>query len=374
MDFYVILGLAREATLADVKRAYRRLARRYHPDINPGDDTAAAIFRRVAEAYEILSDPKRRRQYDTAGRGGGSGGAQGGGAVAQGFSPANYPSIEFEGFDFTTLTEGREAGTFSELFAEVFQPPASSGAPRAGAELHVELPMAFQQAMRGGEFPVTVTRQERCGDCEGSGMRRRAEARCTRCQGSGTVRWARGHMVFSKNCVTCGGSGRLREQACASCGAMGVYPRRETIVVPVPPGTSDGQAIRIAKKGHAGAGGAGSGDLVVRVRVAPHQGFRRDGLDLHLTVPIGIHEAALGARVDVPALEGTARLRVPAGTQTGQRFRLRGRGIPSATGESGDLVIEVKLVLPPALDERSKSLLEEFGRLNPADVRKDLFA
>src|SRR5688500_11884630 len=227
MDFYVVLGLAREATLADVKRAYRRLARRYHPDINPGDDTAAAIFRRVAEAYEILSDPKRRRQYDVSGPSG----------VAQGFG-AGGATIEFEGFDFNTLAEGREAGTFSELFAEVFQPPAASGAPRAGAELHVELPIAFQQAMRGGEFPVTVTRQERCADCEGSGMRRRAEARCARCQGSGTVRWARGHMVFSKNCVTCGGSGRLREQPCASCGAMGVYPRRETVAVPVPPGTS----------------------------------------------------------------------------------------------------------------------------------------
>ena len=228
--------------------------------------------------------------------------------------------------------------------------------------------------MRGGEFAVTVTRQERCADCEGSGMRRRAEGRCARCQGSGTVRWARGHMVFSKNCVSCGGTGRLQQQPCASCGALGVHPRTETIAITVPPGTSDGQQIRVARKGHAGVGGAGYGDLFVRVRVAPHEGFRRDGLDLYLTVPIAVHEAALGARIDVPALDGTARLRVPPGTQSGQRFRVRGRGIPSATGDSGDLVIDVKIVLPPALDERSKSLLEEFGRLNPADVRKDLFA
>ncbi|HEX6324872.1 MAG TPA: J domain-containing protein [Vicinamibacterales bacterium] len=360
MDFYIVLGVPREATLADVKRAYRRLARRYHPDINPGDDTAAAVFRRVAEAYEILSDPHRRRQYDATGA------ARPAGETG--------PSIEFEGFDFTTMAEGREAGTFSELFAEMFQPPPAPGQPRPGAEVHVELPLTFAQAMRGGEFPVSVLRQERCADCDGSGMRRRAETRCARCQGTGTVRWARGHMVFTKNCVGCGGTGRLRQQPCASCGALGVQPRTETIVVPVAPGATDGQAVRMPRKGHAGVGGAAHGDLFVRIRVAPHQGFRRDGLDLHLTVPIAVHEAALGARIDVPALDGTARLKVPAGTQSGQRFRLRGRGIPSASGESGDLVVEVKLVLPPALDERSKSLLEEFGRLNPADVRKDLFS
>jgi molecular chaperone DnaJ len=205
-------------------------------------------------------------------------------------------------------------------------------------------------------------------------MRRRIEARCGRCEGSGTVRWARGHMVFSKNCVTCGGTGRLRQQPCASCGALGVHPRSDVIAVRVPAGAADGQMIRVPGKGHAGAGGAGSGDLYVRIRVAPHQAFTRDGLDLHITVPIAVHEAALGARIEVPALEGTARLRVPAGTQSGQKFRLRGRGIPSATGESGDLVVEVRLVLPPTLDERSKSLLEEFGRLNQADVRKGLFA
>lgn len=357
MDFYVVLGLAPGATLADVKRAYRRLARRYHPDINPGDDAAAAIFRRVAEAYEILSDPGRRRLYDSGHR-----------------AAPGAPSIEFEGFDFSTIVEGREAGTFSELFAEVFQPPSGPEAPKAGAEIHIELPLTYQQAMRGGEHPVTVTRQERCADCEGSGMRRRAEAQCARCQGTGTVRWARGHMVFTKNCFSCGGAGRLREQPCASCGALGVHPRSETIAITVPPRTTDGTPIRVPRKGHAGVGGAGYGDLFVRVRVAPHEAFRRDGLDVHLTVPVAVHEAALGARIDVPALDGTARLRIPPGTQSGQRFRVRGRGIPSATGDSGDLVIDVKIVLPPALDERSKSLLEEFGRLNTADVRKDLFA
>jgi molecular chaperone DnaJ len=355
MDFYVVLGLAREASIADIKRAYRRLARKYHPDINPGDETAAAIYRHVTEAYEILSDPGRRRQYDSGQR-----------------LPASDPSIAFQGFDFTTLAQGREAGTFSELFAEMFQPPASDRG-RGGSELHVELALAFGQAMRGGDFPITVTRQEPCTECKGSGMRHFAEVRCGRCQGSGTVRWARGHMVFSKDCVSCGGSGRLRQQPCVSCGALGLLPRSETVTVRVPAGTTDGQVLRLPQKGHAGTGDAVRGDLYVRVHVAPHEAFRRDGLDLHITVPVAVHEAALGARIDVPALEGTARLRIPAGTQSGQRFRLRGRGIPSATGESGDLIVEVRLVLPQTLDDRSRSLLEEFGRLNQADVRKELF-
>lgn len=357
MDVYVVLGLGREATIADIKRAYRRLARKYHPDINPGDDTAAAIFRHIAEAYETLIDPGRRRQYDAGQR-----------------QPASDGSVAFEGFDFTTVAQGRAAGTFSELFAEMFQPPPSPEPPRTGSELHIELPLGFQQATRGGEYPVAITRQERCADCEGAGVRHRAEARCARCQGSGTVRWARGHMVFSKNCVSCGGTGRLRQQPCASCGALGVCARAETVLVQVPAGTTDGQVIRVPGRGHAGAGEGRPGDLYVRVRVAPHQAFRRDGLDLHITVPVAVHEAALGARIDVPALDGSARLRVPAGTQSGQRFRLRGRGIPAASGEAGDLVVEVRLVLPPSLDERSKCLLEEFGRLNPADVRKDVFA
>jgi molecular chaperone DnaJ len=357
MDFYVVLGLPREATLADVKRAYRRLARRYHPDINPGDEAAATIFRRAAEAYEILSDAARRRQYDSGHR----------------LPPAD-PAIAFEGFDFGAAAEGRDAGTFSELFAEVFARPVAPEPPRPGAELHAELTLRFEEAMRGGEFPIAVTRQERCHVCDGSGMRRRAESRCARCEGTGTVRWARGHMVFSKDCASCAGTGTLRQLPCASCGALGVHPRSETVAVPVAPGAADGHVVRVPAKGHAGVGGAGYGDLFVRVRVAPSGAFTRDGLDLHITVPVAVHEAALGARITVPALDGVARLRVPAGTQSGQRFRLRGRGIPAATGESGDLVVEARLVLPPNLDERSKSLLEEFGRLNAADVRKDLFA
>src|SRR5436190_1765915 len=259
MDFYILLGIERAATLNDIKRAYKRLARRYHPDINPGDRTAAAQFRQIAEAYETLSDPDRRRRYDTGG-------------LDRSHVDQNFG---FEGFDFSVSVSGAAAPTFGDLFADVLrqrQDARNDGAPERGADLHQSLSLPFEAAMRGG---------------------------------------------------------------------------------------------------HAGRNGGDPGDLYVTIRVEPHPLFRREGDDLHLIVPVAVHEAALGAKVEVPSLEGYARLRVPPGTQSGQRFRLRERGVPSARGgPRGDLVVEVRLVLPKVLDERSKELLREFGRINGDNVRE----
>src|SRR5437762_3251149 len=258
MDFYVILGLGRDATPGDIKRAYKRLARRFHPDINPGDRMAAAQFRQIAEAYETLSDPDRRRRYDA-----------GGGSAA-----IEESTFGFEGFDFSVSVSGASASTFGDLFADV---------------LH------------------------------------------------------------------------QREV------------RRERLTVQVQPGLADGARIRMAGKGHVGRNGGENGDLYITVHVEPHPLFRREGDDLHLTVPVAVHEAALGAKIDVPSLDGPTRLRVPPGTQSGQRFRLRERGVPSPRdGRRGDIVVEVRLVLPKLLDERSKELLREFGKINSEDVRREL--
>jgi molecular chaperone DnaJ len=195
-----------------------------------------------------------------------------------------------------------------------------------------------------------------------------AEARCHRCQGSGIIRSRRGSMVFSKSCETCGGSGRLVQTPCGRCAGLGVEMRTETITVGIPAGVPDGVRIRVPEKGNAGERRGRVGDLFITVQVEPHETFQREGDDFHVTVPIGVHEAALGAKVDVPAPDGTARLRVPPGTQTGQRFHVRGRGAPSPrTGERGDLVVEVRITLPRALDERSKELLREFGKINEID-------
>jgi molecular chaperone DnaJ len=361
MDYYAILGLERGASDAEIKRAYRRLARQYHPGINPGDRAAEALFRSISEAYETLADPARRSQYDQAG-------------VRVGSPSQTGSTFEFAGFDFSIAAHGSQAATFTELFADVLHPVPASGRPRpeTGADLHGSLTVAFLDAVRGGERQVVVTRQVTCEACAGAGQVATPEGRCVQCQASGKVRWARGHMIFSKTCAACGGTGRQRSQRCAVCGGHGRGVRTEAIAVPVPAGIADGVRIRVPEKGHAGRHGGPTGDLYVTVHVQPDAAFRREGDDLVLSVPVAVHEAVLGARLEVPSLDGPVRVRIPPGTQAGQRFRLSGRGIPTVAGGRGDLIVEVRLVLPSMVDERSKELMREFGRLNAEDVRKGL--
>jgi len=348
MDLYALLGLAPGATPADIKRAYRRLSRRYHPGINPGDRAAENLFRRIAEAYETLVDPERRRTYD-------SGAAPSDGVTA---------TFEFTGFDFSNGAHGPQAATFTELFAEVLHPlaPVDSGRPEPGADLHAALTLAFEESMQGGERQVVVTRQDVCHGCRGRGAIRTPEGRCGPCQGSGKVRWARGHMVFTKACAACHGTGRQRSQRCGACTGSGRQVRTEGVPVTIPPGLLDGARLRVADMGHAGRHGARNGDLYVTVHVQPDPVFVRQGDDLLVVAAIGVHEAVLGARVDVPSLEGPVKLRVPPGTQAGQRFRLRERGVPTPAGR-GDLLVEIRIVLPQIVDERGKELMREFGKL-----------
>jgi molecular chaperone DnaJ len=362
MDFYALLGVNRSATSDDVERAYRRLARRYHPGINPGDRVAEEMFRQIQQAYAVLTDIERRREYD---RGADMGTAAGGVAVS------------FAGFDFSTPVEGASAGTFAELFADVFQDAAREAiTPSRGADVEVGLRLPFKDAMRGGEFPVSVIRQERCPPCGGDGRVPRPPAICRACSGQGARRWARGHMVFTKTCEVCDGSGRLSVQPCRSCGGAGVQPRSEVVSVRLPPGIETGARIAIPGRGDAGSRRGSAGDLYVTVDVAEHPFFRRVGRDLHLTLPLAVHEAALGARIDVPTLGDPVRLRVPPGTTSGQCLRVPGHGVApfdGAPGEAGDLILDVQIALPPIEDERSRELLKEFGRLNNVDVRQHWF-
>ena len=358
MDLYVVLGIGHGATESEIKRAYRRLARRFHPDINPGDRVAEDRFRQILEAYETLIDPDRRVRYDT-----GSSGEEPGGPRASGF----------EGFDFSVRGADHSA-TFGDLFADVLTDRGGKRpAPERGADLHQDVRLSFEQAFSGTQQMVTVTRRETCRTCAGSARTRTTPGVCHVCQGSGAVRSVRGHMVFSRSCPACGGSGQQRPRPCDACSGTGQETRSETVQVRIPAGIAGGDRVRVAGKGNAGLRGGPPGDLYIAVHVAPHATFRREGDDLHMVLPIAIHEAALGARIEIPTPDGTARLRVPPGTQSGQRFRLRERGAASPRdGRRGDLVVEARLMLPRLLDERSKELLREFGRINGEAVRDDL--
>ena len=365
MDLYALLGVGRGASAGEIERAYRRLARRSHPGINPGDRAAAEMFRRVQHAFDVLANVERRREYDR------------GAAAPQVAGPAN-PALAFEGFDFSFTAEGPTAATFTELFADVFQDVAREATtPTRGGDIELAVDLPFRDAILGGRFPVSVTRQERCTACHGDGRIPRPAAACPECEGQGSRRWARGHMVFTRVCEHCGGAGRLTAQPCRSCGGAGIQARSEVVTIDTPPGVPDGARVAVPGRGNAGARGGPSGDLYLTVRVLPHAHLVRDGQHLFLKLPLAVHEAALGARIEVPTLDDVVVLKVPPGTPSGRRFRVVGAGVPAPAGANpsaaGDLLIEVEIVLPPIRDERSRQLLKEFGERNPGNVREHLF-
>ena len=364
MDLYALLGVTRAASAADIERAYRRLARRYHPGINPGDRAAEEMFHRVTDAFEVLGDLERRRQYDR-------------GAERDGGPASTDVTVSFAGFDFSSAAEGPLAATFTELFADVFQDAAREATtPTRGADLEISATVSFRDAALGASVPLSIDRHERCMTCGGDGRVPRPAVLCPACAGSGSRRWVRGHLVFTGPCETCAGSGRLDVQACRVCQGAGVQARSEVVTIGLRPGTEDGDRMAVPGRGNAGARGGPAGDLYITINVADHPFFRRAGRDLELTLPLAVHEAALGARVDVPTLAEPIRLRIPPGTPSGRKLRIQGHGIPASPGSgqnAGDLIAEIQIVLPSVRDEKSKELLREFGRLNDADVRGHLF-
>jgi molecular chaperone DnaJ len=358
VDLYALLGLPRAASAAEIERAYRRLARRYHPGVNPGDRVAERLYQQVQEAYVVLGDADRRREYD------------GGMAPAEEAAP-----VAFEGFDFSVAADGPLAATFSELFSDVFQQAARQATtPGRGLDVLLTMHLPFEDGVRGCTVPLSVTRHERCAGCQGRGFLARNVAACPGCAGEGTRRWARGHMVFTKTCEACGGNGQSVRESCVTCHGSGVTPRTEVVSISVPAGLESGSRLTVPGHGHAGALGGPSGDLYVTVEIGSHRYFTRRGADLHLTLPLAIHEAAFGAVVSIAGLDGPVRVRVPAGVRSGSTIVVRGRGgVKSGIAERGDIVVTVQLALPPRLDERSRDLLREFGRINTDDVRRGIF-
>jgi molecular chaperone DnaJ len=398
-DYYEILGVKKSASAEDIRKAFRKLARKYHPDVNPGDKTAEEKFKALSEANEVLSDPKKRKIYDQVGfysdnidpatadayarAGGGAGGFQGAG---QGNARGQGTNVDFGGFDFSDMFEnagrgGRGAagsGSFRDIFSGIFgggrgTATAEEG-PEPGTDLEYQVNVPFWTAIRGGVMRLNISRQDICSNCHGQGFLEQP-GKCPQCNGTGQVTQTGGRMKFNVQCPRCHGTGK-NISTCPTCHGEGTVERTEPLEVRIKPGTRDGQRIRIAGKGNTGAHGGPPGDLFVIIRTGEHPIFRREGDDIYLTVPVTVTEAALGAKIEVPTIDGRALLKIPPGTQPGQKLRLREKGVPSATqdGVRGDEIVEITVKIPMPRDERTKELLRELATLNPEDPRAELWA
>lgn len=379
-DYYELLGVPRKASVKDIRAAYRKLARKYHPDLNPGDKSAEEKFKQIQEAYEVLSDTKKRQMYDQFGFNvPGAGGMPGPGQGYGGVSPDNI-HFDFGGFDFggTGPQGGAGAGSFRDLFSQFFRgaTAASAGQEReAGTDLEYQIDITFAEAMHGAEKQLSFTRLDVCNVCHGEGVAPGDEKVCPTCGGSGQTTQVSGKMRFQVTCSRCGGSGHIRT-VCRNCGGEGRVQRVETLKVRIPPGAQTGSRVRVAGRGNAGIHGGPPGDLYIVTKVAPHPFFDRRGDDLYTVVPITVSEASLGAKVEVPTIDGRAQVRIPPATNSGKRLRLREKGAPSArqAGKRGDQIVEVQIVVPKPEDERVRNLMKELSTLDPEDPRGDIFA
>ena len=387
-DYYAILGVKKTATQEEIRKAFRKAARRYHPDVNPGDKKAEEKFKEISEANDILSDEKKRKVYDQLGfysdqidpaqaeayarqQAAGSAGGRG--------------RVDFDGFDFSGFTgpTGQPgAGTsgwgssfkdiFSGIFSGAHQPERPHG-PQPGSDLEYQATVDFWTAIRGGQARIQIHRQETCPTCHGQAFTG-GPMPCPECNGTGQVTQMGGRMKFNIPCPRCNGTGRT-SNACPTCHGEGTVPRSETVEFRIKPGTRDGQRIRLQGKGNAGVDGGPAGDLFLIVRTDTHPVFTRAGDDIQVTVPVTVPEASLGAKVDVPTIDGRAQLKIPPGTQSGQKLRMRERGVENAQhpGQRGDQIVTVQVAVPHLNDERSREIMRELAKLNSGDPRAELF-
>jgi molecular chaperone DnaJ len=367
-DFYKELGVPSDAGTDEIKKAYRKLASELHPDKNPDNPTAEERFKRVSEAHSVLSDEAKRKEYDETRRlfaGGGFGrraGAGAGGNFGGGFGTGDGAEFNLNDlFDAAGQTGGNNIGDlFGGLFGRGAQPRPSR--PRRGNDLETETELDFMEATKGVAMPLRLTSPAPCTNCHGSGARPGTSPKvCPTCNGSGVINRNQGAFGFSEPCTDCRGSGSIIEHPCDECKGTGVTTRSRTINVRIPPGVEDGQRIRLAGQGEAGLRGAPSGDLYVTVHVRPDKVFGRDGDDLTVTVPVSFHELALGTTLSIPTLEGKVGVRVPKGTADGRILRVRGRGVPKRSGGHGDLLVTVKVAVPPSLEGDALEALEAYS-------------
>ncbi len=369
-DFYEILGVKESASQAEIKKAYRKLAKEFHPDANPGDPQAAERFKEVGEAYSVLSDEEKRKQYDQMKRLGAFGFGKGGGGRGP-FQRAG-PTSGFGGtapgggsFSFEDLSGF--GGGISDLFSTLFdrgrrEPGPGPRGPRQGRNVEYVVEVGFETAVRGGRVTINVPITEECATCGGSGARPGTTTRiCSECKGTGTVSFGQGGFAVKRPCPACMGSGTIPESPCPACDGTGTLRQQRKIQVTVPKGADTGTKVRLTGQGERGSKGGKPGDLIITFKVKPHRFFRRDGMDLEVTVPINIAQAALGSKIRVRTVDGKkVMLRIPPGTQSGTRFRIRGQGVEKG-GRVGDLFVEVKLEVPEDLTPESRKLMEELA-------------
>jgi molecular chaperone DnaJ len=341
-DYYEVLGVERDAPESDIKKAYRRLAMKYHPDRNPDDEDADAKFKEASEAYEILADAEKRAAYDRFGHAGvdpqsGMGGGGFGGA-------SSFSDI------------------FSDVFGDIFGGGRGPGGRSRGADLQYTLELDLEQAVRGETASIRIPTLVACSTCDGDGAAEGSSPQpCIECAGAGQVRVSQGFFTLQQTCPRCRGRGQIISDPCRDCGGRGVEEETRTLSVKVPPGVDTGDRIRLAGEGEAGANGGPTGDLYVQIAVREHPLFTREGRHLYCEVPISFPDAALGGELEVPTLDGRVKLKIPAETQSGRLFRMRGKGVrPVRGGEPGDLLCRVVVETPVKLDSEQKELLERF--------------
>ncbi len=364
-DYYEVLGVQKGAGDDEIKKAYRKKAKQYHPDLNPGDKAAEASFKEVNEAYAILSDPEKKSRYDQYGHRGVDDNGAGG-----------FGGFDFGGFGGMDVDLGDIFGSF---FGGGQQRGARRNGPRKGADIQQNIVLSFEQAAKGFETKIDITVSEDCTDCKGTGAKNGTEIEtCSTCGGSGQVRQQQrtpfGVFQNVTTCNTCMGTGKVVKERCTKCSGKGKIRRTKTINVKIPAGIDHGQVLTVRGEGNHGANGGPAGDVYLVVTVKPHKLFTREGYDVHCTIPISFVDATLGAEIEVPTLNGTAKIKVPEGTQTGTKFRLRGEGIKKLRMPgNGDQIVKITVEVPKNLNSQQKKLLKEFGNAMGGNHHKSFF-